>query len=62
MVAGGFSVACQRANSCAGVGAPQLCHGSDIQIWAGLPCGLRDTPQPTPPPPIQGPRGALGWR
>lgn len=48
--AGGFSVACRRANSCAGVGAPQLRRGSDIQIWAGLPCGLGDTPQPAPPP------------
>lgn len=38
-----FSVACWRANSFAGVGAPQLHRGSDIQIWAGLPCGLRDT-------------------
>lgn len=36
----GFSMACRRANSCAGVGAPQLRRGSDIQIWAGLPCGL----------------------
>lgn len=58
----GFSVACQRANSCAGVGAPQLRRGSDIQIWAGLPCGLADTLQPAPPPPIQGLRGGLGWR
>lgn len=56
----GFSVACQRANSCAGVGAPQLRHGSDIQIWAGLPCGLRDTLQPTPPPAYSGPARSLG--
>ncbi|KAK5870163.1 hypothetical protein PBY51_024819 [Eleginops maclovinus] len=53
---GGFSVACRRANSCAGVGAPQLRRGSDIQIWAGLPCGLGDTPQPAPPPLYSGPR------
>lgn len=57
---GGFSAACRRANSCAGVGAPQLHRGSDIQIWAGLPCGLGDTPQPAPPPLYSGPARSLG--
>lgn len=56
----GFSVACRRANSCAGVGAPQLRRGSDIQIWAGLPCGLGDTLQPAPPPLYSGPARSLG--
>lgn len=36
--------------------ALELRRGSDIQIWAGLPCGLGDTPQPTPPPAYSGPR------
>ena len=53
-------MACRRANSCAGVGAPQLRRGSDIQIWAGLPCGLGDTLQPAPPPLYSGPARSLG--
>ena len=57
---GGFSVARRRANSCAGAGAPQLRRGSDIQIWAGLPCGLGDTLQPAPPPLYSGPASSLG--
>lgn len=56
----GFSTACWRANSCAGVGAPQPRRGSDIQIWAGLPCGLGDTLQPTPPPLYSSPARSLG--
>lgn len=50
---GGFSAAHRGANSYAGVGAPQLRRGSDIQIWAGLPCGFGDTLQPAPPPPFR---------
>jgi len=50
----------RRANSCAGAGASQLRHGSDIQIWAGLPCGLGDTLQPAPPPLYSGPARSLG--
>lgn len=32
---GGFSVACQRANSCAGVGAPPWLRYSDLG-WAAM--------------------------